>query len=154
MIQKIVKTTNHNPDFISLEAIFDANLWARYPDKEQDYWANNVVALNPNAILIYHDEKAVACGCFKEYNATTVELKRIFVLPEARGMGLAQQLIKTLEDWAILQSYQKVVLETLYKQHEAIALYQKMGYEITANYPPYENLEESVCLQKMLQSIN
>jgi ribosomal protein S18 acetylase RimI-like enzyme len=53
-----------------------------------------------------------------------------------------------------LQSYQKVVLETLYKQHEAIALYQKMGYEITANYPPYENLEESVCLQKMLQSIN
>jgi ribosomal protein S18 acetylase RimI-like enzyme len=55
-----------------------------------------------------------------------------------------------LEDWAIAESYQKVVLETLHKQHEAIALYQKMGYEIVVNYPPYENLAESICLQKML----
>lgn len=150
MALTILKTTNHNPDFLALEAIFDASLWASYPEAKQDYWQNNIVPLNPNSIVVYQDEKAVACGCFKAYNSTTVELKRIFVLPEARGMGLAQKTIKSLENWAVAQGYRRAILETLYKQQEAISLYQKIGYKIIANYPPYENLRESICMEKFL----
>jgi hypothetical protein len=36
----------------------------------------------------------------------------------------------------------------LYKQQEAISLYQKVGYTIVDNYGPYVGMDKSVCLKK------
>ena len=149
-IIKVVKTTSENPDFISLIKTFDIFLWERYPELKNDYWGNNVIEFNPNVIIIYLDEIAVACGCFKKYNANTVELKRMFVSPEARGLGLAQRVIKELENEAIKQGFKAMILETLYKQIEAINLYQKVGFEIVENYEPYIGLTNSVCMRKSI----
>jgi len=134
---KIVKTTSENSDFISLIKIFDAFLWERYPELKKDYCGNNLIEFNANVILVYLDEKPVASGCFKKYNENTVELKRMFFSPEARGLGLAQLVIKELEKEAIDQGFEVMILETLYKQTEAISLYQKTGFEIVENYEPY-----------------
>lgn len=149
-IIKVVKTTSENPDFISLIKTFDIFLWERYPELKNDYWGNNLIEFNPNVIIIYLDETAVACGCFKKYNANTVELKRMFVSPEARGLGLAQRVIKELENEAIKQGFKAMILETLYKQIEAINLYQKVGFEIVENYEPYIGLTNSVCMRKSI----
>lgn len=147
-IVEVVKTTSENPDFVSLIKTFDAYLWERYPELKTNYWGNNVIELNPNVIVIYLDGKAVACGCFKKYDKNTIEIKRMFVSPEARGLGLAQRILQELELWAKELDYSVSVLETLYKQEEAISLYQKIGYAIVDNYGPYVGLDKSVCLKK------
>jgi GNAT superfamily N-acetyltransferase len=63
-------------------------------------------------------------------------------------MGLAQSILLELEGWAGDLGYSFSVLETLYKQKEAIALYQKTGYAIVDNYEPYVGLENSICMRK------
>lgn len=147
---KVVKTTSENPDFIFLIRTFDAYLWDRYPELKMDYWGNNLIEFNANVLIVYLDEQPVACGCFKKYNEKTVELKRMFVLPEARGLGLAQLVIKELEAEAKKQGFEVLILETLYKQIEAINLYQKTGFKIVENYEPYVGLLNSVCMSKSI----
>jgi len=150
---KVVKTTSENPDFISLVKIFDSFLWERYPDLKKDYWGNNLIEFNTNVVLIYLDEIPVASGCFKKYNKNTVELKRMFVSPEARGLGLAQLVIKELEKEANNQGFQTMILETLFKQIEAISLYKKAGFEIVENYEPYVGLSNSICMSRSINTI-
>ena len=145
---KVVKTTSENPDFISLIQTFDAYLWDRYPELKKDYWGNNLIEFNANVFIVYLNEKAVACGCFKKYDKESVELKRMFVLPEARGLGLAQLVIAALEAEAKKQGFKVLILETLYKQIEAINLYQKTGFRVVENYGPYVGLANSVCMSK------
>lgn len=147
---KVVKTTSENPDFIFLIETFDTFLWERYPELKKEYWGNNLIEFNPNVIVVYLDEKPVGCGCFKKYNGNTAELKRMFVSPEARGLGLAQLIIKELEIGARDQGFKTLILETLYKQIEAISLYQKVGFEIVENYEPYVGLTNSVCMSKSI----
>ena len=146
----IVTTTSENPDFVNLIAALDESLWERYPELKSDYWGNNIIELNPNVIVLYSENKPVACGCFKKYDKDTIEIKRMFVSPEARGMGLAQTILRELELWAQDLGYSFSVLETLYKQKEAIALYQKTGYSIVDNYEPYVGLENSICMRKSI----
>ncbi|REG98175.1 GNAT family N-acetyltransferase [Flavobacterium aquicola] len=146
----VIKTTSKNPDFVSLIQTFDVYLWDRYPELKKDYWGNNVIEFNTNVFIVYLDEKAVACGCFKKYDKESVELKRMFVLPEARGLGLAQLVIKELEAEAKNQGFKILILETLYKQNEAINFYQKTGFHIIANYEPYVGLANSVCMSKSI----
>ncbi|TDO77363.1 ribosomal protein S18 acetylase RimI-like enzyme [Flavobacterium chryseum] len=147
---KVVKTTSENPDFIFLIETFDTFLWERYPELKKEYWGNNLIEFNPNVIVVYLDEKPVGCGCFKKYNGNTAELKRMFVSPEARGLGLAQLIIKEVEIGARDQGFKTLILETLYKQIEAISLYQKVGFEIVENYEPYVGLTNSVCMSKSI----
>jgi GNAT superfamily N-acetyltransferase len=110
---EIIKTTSENPDFVTLIAALDASLWERYPELKTNYWGNNVIELNPNVIIVYLENKAVACGCFKKYDKNTIELKRMFVSPEARGLGLAKKIIQELELWAYDLSYTASVFRNL-----------------------------------------
>ncbi|MGO4771038.1 GNAT family N-acetyltransferase [Flavobacterium sp. W22_SRS_FK3] len=145
---KVVHTTSENHDFIFLYGTFDTFLWERYSELKTDYWNNNVIEFTPNVVVVYLENKAVGCGCFKQYNDTTAEFKRMFVLPEARGLGLAQLIIKEVEKKAIEDGFKVLILETLYKQIEAITLYQKVGFEIIDNYEPYVGLTNSICMSK------
>jgi GNAT superfamily N-acetyltransferase len=148
---EVVKTTNKNPDFLFLIETFDAYLWDRYPELKQEYWGNNIIEVfNDNVFLVYLEGKAVACGCFKKYDKWTVELKRMFVSPESRGFGLAQLLINELETEAKKQGFKTMILETLYKQTEAVNLYQKVGFKIIENYEPYVGLQNSICMSKSI----
>jgi GNAT superfamily N-acetyltransferase len=147
-ILKVVKTTSENPDFIALITALDKSLWESYPELKSNYWGNNIIELNPNVVVIYLGEKPVACGCFKKYDKNTMEIKRMFVSPEARGLGLAKKILQELELWAKELGFLFSVLETLYKQKEAISLYQKVGYAIVDNYEPYVGLENSICMKK------
>ena len=148
---KTIKTTSENQDFINLVVALDKSLWERYPEEKQVYWQNNILEINPNVVIIYLDNKAVACGCFKKHDTNTIEIKRMFVSPEARGMGFAQKILQELELWARELGYSLSVLETLHKQKEAIGLYQKVGYSIIDNYEPYVGLKDSICMQKQIK---
>lgn len=145
---RIIKTTSENKDFIALVAALDQSLWESYPQLKVDYWGNNIMELNPNVVIVYLNDVAVACACFKKYNENTIEIKRMFVSVEFRGKGLAQNMLQELESWAKESGFSFAVLETLNKQKEAIGMYQKVGYVITDNYAPYVGLENSICMKK------
>jgi GNAT superfamily N-acetyltransferase len=147
---RMCKTTSENLDFINLVTALDQSLWERYPKLKADYWGNNILEINPNVIVVYLDNKAVACGCFKKKGKNTIEIKRMFVSPEARGRGFAQNILQELERLAVESGFSFSVLETLDKQIEAISMYQKCGYSIVDNYEPYVGLKNSICMQKQI----
>ncbi|MGO4818633.1 GNAT family N-acetyltransferase [Flavobacterium sp. W22_SRS_FP1] len=145
---RIVKSTSENKDFIALVASLDQSLWESYPELKVDYWGNNIMEMNPNVVIIYLNDVAVACACFKKYNINTIEIKRMFVSAEFRGKGLAQKMLRELESWAKEVGFSFSILETLYKQNAAIAMYQKLGYVVIENYAPYIGRESSICMKK------
>jgi hypothetical protein len=59
---KIVRTTNDNEDFIALVKALDKSLWDSYPELQNNYWQNNIIEFNPNVIVVYWDNKPVACS--------------------------------------------------------------------------------------------
>jgi putative acetyltransferase len=81
----------------------------------------------------------------------TLEIKRMFVLPEYRGKGIASKILSELERWASELNYIQTILETGINQPEAIALYKKSGHEITKNYGQYIGMENSICMKKILK---
>ena len=74
----------------------------------------------------------------------------MFVKPTFRSKGAATAVLKELENWARENNYTTAILETVKAQPEAIALYNKNGYEVIPNFGQYQNMEKSVCMRKDL----
>jgi GNAT superfamily N-acetyltransferase len=96
------------------------------------------------------DGTAVACGGIARFDETRAELKRMYVVPHARGLGLGRRVLVELEDAALRLGYSGVVLETGDRQPEAFGLYRSAGYERTPCYPPYDSRDLSLCFEKRL----
>ena len=118
---------------------------------EKDFFAQYNQIYIDNVIVCYEDEIAVGCGAFKEYEPTVAEIKRMFVLPEKRGKGIASTVLNALEIWAKENGFQHAILETSNQLTNAISLYQKSGYEVIPNYGQYIDVESSVCMKKILK---
>jgi GNAT superfamily N-acetyltransferase len=72
----------------------------------------------------------------------------MFVNPDARGNRIGGSILSELESWAAAMNLSECILETGYKQPEAIALYKRSGYEVIPNYGQYAGVENSVCMKK------
>ncbi len=142
------RTESGNEDFRHLVTLLDAHLAARDGEEHSFYAQFNSIESLRNVIVCYMDDQPIACGAFKEYEKTKVEVKRMYVLPAYRGHGIGLKLLKELELWAAELHYNECILETGKKQPEAIRLYKKAGYEITENYGQYQGVENSVCMRK------
>jgi putative acetyltransferase len=151
MIQ-ITRTDSDNPDFRTLVALLDADLKIRDGEDHAFYDQFNKIDMIKNAVLVYQNEMAIGSGAFKKYDENSVEIKRMFVLPEFRRKGIAQTILNELEQWASECGYINCILETGKNQPEAIQLYQKYGFLIIPNYGQYENVENSVCMSKKINS--
>lgn len=146
----IVRCTTGAPLFEELVRGLDADLQARYGEVQALYSPHNKVAEIETAVLAIEDGRAVGCGCFKLHAHQTIELKRMYVIPEARGRRIAAQIVAALEAWARELGHTTAVLETGNLQHEAVALYTRCGYERTPCFPPYDQLPASICMKKSL----
>lgn len=91
------------------------------------------------ALMIVKVEGAVA-GCCALRPLDTVdyagasEMKRLFVRPAFRGLGLGRQLAEAVLDMARQAGYDCVLLDTLSDMESARALYEDLGFE---EVPPY-----------------
>jgi len=147
---KTLRTTSENQDFHKLVKQLDAYLAVMDGDEHAFYDQYNKIDLLKNCIVIFDNDEAVACGAIKAFDERSMEVKRMFTLPEMRGKGLASTILKELEAWTKELGYEKTILETGKRQTEAVALYQKCGYKITVNYGQYAGVENSVCFEKEL----
>ena len=147
----LFRTTSEHPDFRQLVNALDDDLYQRNGEAQLQYRQYNQIDKIKHAIVVYVNEKPVGCGCFKQFDDETVEIKRMFVFPEMRGKQLAAKLLQELELWAIEEGYTKAVLETGLRQVEAIRLYTRAGYSLTENYGQYIGMEDSICYRKVLK---
>ena len=87
----------------------------------------------------------VGCGGIRPVPGvpSTCELKRLFVVPEARGRGIARALLERLEEEAVRLGYTMLWLETGTEQPEAIALYESHGYEPIPGFGRYKDEPKS-----------
>src|SRR3954469_1695169 len=63
-------------------------------------------------LVLRDDDRAVACGGIARFDHTRGEVKRMYVVPDARGRGLGRRLLEELEGEARRLGYATVVLET------------------------------------------
>ena len=145
------RTTSENQDFTNLVLLLDADLKIRDGEDHEFYAQINKTAILKNTIVCYENDIAVGSGAFREIDPQTVEIKRMFVHPDYRGKGIASKILSELELWILSLNYSQTILETGINQPEAIALYKKSGYSITQNYGQYANMENSVCMKKILK---
>lgn len=145
-----IRTNSDNPDFQKLVVFLDKYLAIQDGSEHAFYAQFNKIDSIKYTVVVYEDEVAVGCGAIKHFSEKIMEVKRMFVLPEKRGNGIASVVLKELENWAKELGNESCVLETGKKQPEAIALYQKSGYRIIPNYGQYSGMENSVCFQKNL----
>ena len=99
------------------------------------------------------DSAPVACGGVKRLavgGSGVGELKRMYVVEEARGRGIARQLLERLEDEARSLGFTALWLETGLPQFEAIALYESAGYEPIEPYGRYKEFPDVRCFAKAL----
>jgi GNAT superfamily N-acetyltransferase len=91
-------------------------------------------APNGSFLVGYEDGVAICCGGLKRLDAEACELKRMYVIPDARGRGVARLLLSALEDRARALGYVIARLDTGPKQQGARGLYQSAGYVAIANF--------------------
>ena len=147
---EIVRTALDDADFLELVALLDDELRQRDGEDHYFFAQFNTLAGILGVVVAYRNDIAVGCGAFKEYSPDVAEIKRMFVLPEQRGKRIAARLLAELEAWAAELNYTECILETGFKQPEAIALYQREGYTVIPNYGQYADVANSICMKKSL----
>jgi GNAT superfamily N-acetyltransferase len=109
-------------------------------------------------LMAYDEEdRPVATGAWRaqdrneeQYSDGDAEIKRMYVVPEARGLGLARRILAELEADARAAGRVRMVLETGIQQPEAIRLYETSGYEPTSKFGVYRFTDDSRCYAKAL----
>ncbi len=146
----IKRTNSDDIDFINLVALLDQDLAIRDGDDHAFYNQFNKTDKIKHVIVYYENDVPVGCGAIREKETGKTEIKRMYVHPDHRKKGIASAILNQLEIWAKEAGYIYTILETGKNQPEAINLYQKLNYTIIPNYPPYEKMDNSVCMKKTL----
>jgi GNAT superfamily N-acetyltransferase len=82
----------------------------------------------------WRDGELVCCGGVKRLTEGTCEIKKMYVVPAARGQGVARALLRELERLALELGYDIARLDTGPKQLHAQALYADEGYEAIEDF--------------------
>jgi GNAT superfamily N-acetyltransferase len=85
-------------------------------------------------VVIDEDGRVVAGGGVKRFDSRACEIKRMYVVPEARGRGLGRELLAALEDLARDLGYSLARLDTGSEQPHAQAMYERAGYASVPDY--------------------
>jgi len=111
--------------FAELDARFDAGF---DPARSIPADAHELVPPSGALIVARLDGKPIGCGALKFHGDAPAELKRMWVAPRARGLGVGRRLLEELERHARDAGVTIVRLETNHALTEAIALYRRSGY--------------------------
>lgn len=124
-----------HPDADLLTAAVQQEYIQRYGDVDHTELRAEHFA-DPHGIFVvgYLDGAPVACGGWRAKDGDypflsdgDAELKRMFVVPSARGRGLSRTVLRHLETLAGQAGRRRMVLETGTEQPEAVALYESEG---------------------------
>ena len=102
-------------------------------DKELVFWTKS-----PNKFFVAKSKESgriLGCASFKEMTPTKVELCRVAVDKEFRGLKIGENLLKFMIDLAKESGYNTMYLESSEAQNEGHNLYKKHGFEYLKSVP-------------------
>jgi len=139
---------------LELITALNAELSALYPEPGANHFRldPDEVAAGRGAFLVaYHDGRALGCGAVRLIADDEAEVKRMYVAPEARGLGLGAAIVAALEREARALGARRLVLETGVRQGAAIAVYRAAGFAHIDPFGEYvASAATSVCMAKPL----
>jgi GNAT superfamily N-acetyltransferase len=104
------------------------------PDRTSTVRPEEMVPPDGVFVLIEADGRAVAGGGVRRLEDGVGEIKRMFVVPDARGQGHARRLLEGLEAAAADLGYGRLRLDTAQSMTTAMGLYRRAGYRDIPDY--------------------
>ncbi len=104
-------------------------------------------AADVSVVLVARDDDGtvVGCGALRALGGDVAEVKRMYVVPAARGRGVSKLLLAGLEDAARGRGWTTLRLETGPRQPEAIGLYEGAGYRAIPAFGAYVDASDAGC---------
>jgi putative acetyltransferase len=75
------------------------------------------------------DEQPAGCIALRRIDERQAELKRLYVRPSFRGLGLGRALLEWMMNEARSAGYAELVCDTMQVMRDALALYERMGFK-------------------------
>jgi GNAT superfamily N-acetyltransferase len=85
-------------------------------------------------LIVHHGDLAIGCGGIHSLDRHTGEIKRMWISPDWRGLGLAPLLLARLEQHSCEIGHRSVRLDTNASLLTAIRMYERQGYRAVARY--------------------
>ena len=131
-----------------------AEVRARYGGKDEP--GTHPSAADVSVVLVARDDDgtALGCGALRALGNGVAEVKRMYVVPAARGRGVSRAVLAALEDAARERGWTTLRLETGPMQPEAIGLYTSAGYlpiEAFGAYVGDPDAEHSLFFERLLE---
>jgi putative acetyltransferase len=142
-----------SPAAQTLIAALNTELSRIYPEEGANHFRldPDEVAAGRGAFLIaWRAAEPVGCGALRTVATGIGELKRMYVVPDARGQRIGHALLVALEQQARRLGLTRLVLETGARQDAAVALYRRAGFQTIDPFGEYEHSPLSLCLAKEL----
>ena len=139
------------PEAASLIAELDAHLEPLYPiESRHGFSVQKLIADSVAFFVIRVDGAPAGCAGIKLFGAEYGEVKRMYVRPEFRGLGLGRLLLDHLADHAKKHGIEILRLETGIHQHAAIRLYEQAGFQRIPPFGEYREDPVSRCYEKRI----
>jgi len=150
----IARETPDQPEVLAFLAESDRYAASLYP-AESNHLLDVGALLEPQVrfLVARRADVAVGCGALVVGQNSTAEIKRMWVAPQARGLGLGRQLLAALEQIGSTERTATLQLETGIHNAEALALYRRAGYVEIGPFGAYEPDPLSVFMEKRLVRI-
>ncbi|GAB4121762.1 MAG: GNAT family N-acetyltransferase [Roseiflexaceae bacterium] len=154
-----ITITQERPDSadgLALITELDAVLNRHYPpESRHGFRVEQLITQGVAFFIVRVDQQAAGCGGILLVPDPTNdhpygELKRMYTRPAFRGQGIGRMLIDTLCRHAREQQITRIRLETGIHQHEALRLYEGVGFRRIPPFGPYTNDPLSLCYEKLL----
>jgi putative acetyltransferase len=125
----IAAETPDQADVRVLLGLSDAYMGSLYP-AESNHLVDAATLAAPNVrfLAARSDGVMMGCGALVLGAPGEAEVKRMFVVPKARGLGVGRRILAALEEIARGDGVLVVRLETGVRQPEALGLYRSCGY--------------------------
>jgi GNAT superfamily N-acetyltransferase len=145
-----------DPEVQRLTADQQAEIRARYGGKEEP--GTKPSAADVSVVLVARDDDGtpLGCGALRSLGDGVAEVKRMYVVPAARGRGLSKGMLAALEDAARDRGWTTLRLETGPLQPEAVALYSGAGYRPISAFGAYvgdPDAEDSLFFERVLDAL-
>lgn len=122
-------------DAIALITELEAHLDPLYPSESRHGYSVEKLLNQGVAFFILRDNGVpIGCGGVQLFGTDYGEIKRMYVRPQFRGLGFARLMLEHLAEYARSNAVEILRLETGIHQHEAIGLYERVGFR---SIPPF-----------------
>jgi GNAT superfamily N-acetyltransferase len=140
---KVLAVAWDHPAVRQLTVAQQAELRTRYDGQSEPGTPPSAADVSVVLLAVDDDGTPLGCGALRSLGETVAEIKRMYVVPDARGRGVATTLLAALEAAARLRGWTTLRLETGPRQPEAIGLYTGAGYAPIAPFGAYAEAAEA-----------